>query len=191
MSLGKIQITAPFLLLIAFLNYMDQQGIVMLSLLACFLHELGHVMAIRCMGGVVKQIRLTVVGAEISIKEGMSYWRELWAAAAGPGMNLFLCGLFCFIPGGDVFAGLNLVLAVFNLLPLGRLDGGRIASCTLSMTVGPELSHLTTFWLGRVLAGFVLGQGVFLLLVGGSPTLLLTALWMNLLHLPEQHRRLK
>ncbi|MBR4098368.1 MAG: peptidase M50 [Clostridium sp.] len=178
MSFGKLRITASFLLLMAFLNYMDQQGIVPLSLLACAIHEAAHVAAIRCLGGSITLLRLTAFGAEIRLSRSLSYGRELLAAAAGPGINLLMCGLCCLLPGWDVFAGLNLVLAAFNLLPLERLDGGRITACALSLTAGPEAAHWTMLWLGRILSGTVLGLGLGLVSIGGSPTLLLAALWL-------------
>ena len=100
------------------------------------------------------------------------------AALAGPGVNLALALLFCALPGGAVFAGLNLVLACFNMLPVGRLDGGRALSCTLSLLLGPD-------WAWRVGRGLDVAFGALLLLLGGAalfggenPTLLLVALWV-------------
>lgn len=135
MSWKNISVTAPFLLLVAWLNYMDRQGVVLPALLACTLHELGHLFAIRLLGGDVKHIRLTVAGAEMGLSRGLSYWQELLAAAAGPAVNLLLSALCCRLPGGALFAGVNLALAAFNLLPMGRLDGGRIALCALSLSM--------------------------------------------------------
>ena len=42
MRLGRVEVTGGFLLLTAWLNYLDRQGVVPLALLACALHELGH-----------------------------------------------------------------------------------------------------------------------------------------------------
>lgn len=39
-------------------------------------------------------------------------------------MSLALAWLGHFLPGGALFAGINLVLALFNLLPVSGLDGG-------------------------------------------------------------------
>lgn len=66
---------------------------------------------------------------------------DLWIAAAGPAMNLLLAALvwngflalrgagvaFVFLPGPETFVVLlvriNLILMLFNLIPLGPLDG--------------------------------------------------------------------
>ena len=40
MRLGRVEVTGGFLLLTAWLNYLDRQGVVPLALLVCALHEL-------------------------------------------------------------------------------------------------------------------------------------------------------
>ena len=42
MRLGRVEVSAGCLLLLAWLNYWDTQGVVALGLLACLLHELAH-----------------------------------------------------------------------------------------------------------------------------------------------------
>ena len=47
---GRVEVTGGFLLLAAWLNYLDRQGIVLLALLSCALHELGHLLVLRLLG---------------------------------------------------------------------------------------------------------------------------------------------
>ena len=49
--------------------------------------------------------------------------------------DLTLAALLCRWQWGGLFAGLNLVLGCFNLLPVGRLDGGRAVGCLISLLV--------------------------------------------------------
>lgn len=56
--LGRVEVTGGFLLLTAWLNYLDRQGVVPLALLACALHELGHWAALRALGARVRRVRL-------------------------------------------------------------------------------------------------------------------------------------
>ena len=111
MRLGRGEVTGGFLLLTAWLNYLDRQGVVPLALLVCALHELGHWAALRALGARVRRVRRT-----------LSYGGELLAALAGPGANLALALAFSPLTGGGLFAGLNLALACFNLLPVGQMD---------------------------------------------------------------------
>ena len=184
---GKINVSPAFLLLAAWLLYHDRQGIVFPALLACCLHEAGHVLVIRLVSGNIKQFNITVVGAELVLLHPLSYGRELLSAAAGPGMDLLLAAL---IRGHwPLFTGLNLALAVFNLLPLGRLDGGRMLRCCLSMALGPEGADRAAQLLDRGLAGLLLLLGLWAALRGGNPTLLLTALWLCAADLGDLRRK--
>ena len=177
MRLGRVEVTGGFLLLTAWLNYLDRQGVVPLALLACALHELGHWAALRALGARVRRVRLTAVGAEMEVDRTLSYGGELLAALAGPGANLALALAFSPLTGGGLFAGLNLALGCFNLLPVGRLDGGRALHCLLSMSIGPAAEEAEAV-LDRVLIAFLLALGVLLIGWGGSFTLLLVALWL-------------
>ena len=125
----------------------------------------------------MRRLRLTAVGAEIQMERPMSYPGELAAALAGPAANLAAAWLCCRAEGGALFAGLNLALGCFNLLPVGRLDGGRALHCLLSMSIGPAAEEAEAV-LDRVLIAFLLALGVLLIGWGGSFTLLLVALWL-------------
>ena len=85
MRWGRVEATAGFFLLIAWVNYWDSQLLVPQALLACVLHELGHYVAITWLGGGVKLIRLTAVGAEMVLDRPLGYWQEGVAALENPG----------------------------------------------------------------------------------------------------------
>jgi Zn-dependent protease len=111
----------------------------------------------------------------------------VWVAAAGPGMNLLLCSLSVlliylfellkYFPGAFVFQMLwasvqvNLVLAIFNMIPLPPLDGGRVAVGLLPMPLAKPLAQLGRFGLLPILLIFMVlpmaGIDVFGWLVAG------------------------
>ena len=62
--MGRVEATGDFLLLMAWLNYLDRQGIVPMAMAACLLHELGHWAVIRLLGGQISLVRLTAVRSE-------------------------------------------------------------------------------------------------------------------------------
>lgn len=175
---GRVEVTGGFLLLLAWLNYLDRSLLIPMAMLACTAHELGHFFVIRAFGKDIKQICLTAIGAEMVLSDPLGYWQEGVSALAGPGVNLLLALVCCGFEEGLTFTGLNLMLALFNLLPVGRLDGGRALHCTLALLGGPDLAERVRGWLDCLCMAGSLVAGLWLAVFGGNITLLLAALWL-------------
>ena len=157
----RVEISAGALLLGAALYYLDEQGVLLMAFCACALHELGHWLVIRALGGRVTALRITCVGAEmrLSARCPLGYWQQIAAALAGPAVNLLAARMAAGLgtEGAYCFAGLNLALAAFNLLPAVQLDGGRILWCILALLTSEERAER---------------------LLRGNLTLLITAVWL-------------
>lgn len=173
-----MEISPGFLVLTAWLNYMDHQGLFLPGIISCFLHECGHLAVLHFLKKPVKMIRLTVFGAEICMARSLSYREEILAACMGPAVNLVLAGVLCRVPGMEAVAGLNLVLACFNLLPIGSLDGGRVLCCLLCLLLGTEYGDTVFHRISCLAACLVCGGGILVLGIGGNLTLLLTSVWL-------------
>lgn len=184
----RVEISGSFLLLAAGLYYLDSGGILPWALAACGLHELGHYLAIRLLGGQVSLLRLTCVGAEmrLSARFPLGPGRQILTALAGPVTNLLLAlvlGRRAARLGAELwlFAGLNLTLGAFNLLPVAQLDGGRIVQNLLILLGAGEIAERAVQWASLILAGTLAVAGSLLLLQGKvNGTLPLTALWLLL-----------
>ncbi len=188
MTLGRVEVSPGAALVWALLYYLDTGGAVAWVLLGCLCHELGHWLAIRALGGRVSRLRLTCAGAELRLSPAcpLPPKRMLLAALAGPGVNLLLALLCSALArrgmGGGLylFAGVNLGLAAFNLLPAGWLDGGRCIRELLRCLGRPEWGEALTALCSEVAAALLLGVGAALLWHSGGRnfTLLLAGLWM-------------
>ena len=153
-----VRITPGFLLTMAVMFWLDEGvGLLGWGVLACVVHELGHLLVGAALGGRPRWLSLSAVGLELNMEypAGLSYGRELAVALAGPAVNLLLLPLGRQFP---LFATLSLCLAVFNLLPVAPLDGGRALRAALLM-------HLETTAVRRVMtaAAAVCGIGLAIL----------------------------
>lgn len=182
---GRVEVTGGFLLLAAALYYLDEQGVLLWGALACAFHELGHYVMIDLCGGKISRLRLSVTGAEMALSPArpMGPLSQVLTALAGPAVNL---GLALFsarlaVRFGEewyLFAGLNLTLALFNLLPASQLDGGRALRGILSLLCpgAAERAAAVVSWLAAVGAA---AAGVMLFWqTGANLTLLITSLWL-------------
>ena len=179
----RVELSGGALLTLALLYYLDGQGVVPLALLACALHEGGHWLAIRALGGRVAALRLTCVGAEMRLSHRfpLGWGAQIIAALAGPAANLLAAWAAARTgtEGGYCFAGLNLALAAFNLLPAAPLDGGRALWCALALLAGRVWAERLLPPLSAALGAGLTAGALLLLWQGrGNVTLLLTALWL-------------
>ncbi len=129
----RLDLTPGFPAFLAAVWYFDSCGIFWPFLAAMTVHELAHAAVLLLLGGRIKSVRLSF--AQVELRTGLLSDRtELWSTAAGPGINL-LCG-WLFRRWMPAFAAVSLLLALFNLLPVWPLDGGRLLRTLLRMRWG-------------------------------------------------------
>jgi len=129
------------------------------------LHEFGHALACRSVGGEADRIVLWPLGGAAMVNPPPRAGALLWTIAAGPLVNVVV--LFISIPllliyrgdhsglGRFIVNGLfkqNLGLLIFNLLPIYPLDGGQIVRALLWFVIGRVNSLAVSAWIGIVVA---------------------------------------
>lgn len=138
-------------------------------------HELSHSVVARRNGIEIKGITLFLFGGAAQTRsEPKTAWVEFKMAIAGPLSSLVIAGLFWLLNCGGIAAGwplpviatfgylalINVVLAVFNMVPGFPLDGGRVLR-SIIWGVTDNLRKATR-WASYVGQGF----GYFLIAFG-------------------------
>jgi Zn-dependent protease/CBS domain-containing protein len=155
-------------------------AVAIIFFLSILLHELSHSLVARRYGLPVGSITLFIFGGVSNLtKEPENSRQEFWIAFVGPLTSLVLGGLFGlaylglhpFEKGiaevGLHLAAINVVLAVFNLIPGFPLDGGRVLRSLFwarkrNMLDATKLAAKV----GQYVAYGMMGLGVLALLYG-------------------------
>jgi Zn-dependent protease len=131
------------------------------------MHEFGHALACRQVGGEANSIMLWPLGGVAFVRPPNRPGAHLWSIAAGPLVNLVLLPILALAQIIAFRAGwqlthpdayrllgstmwINLALLVFNLLPIYPLDGGQILRALLWFPFGPIRSLQVASGIGFV-----------------------------------------
>jgi Zn-dependent protease/predicted transcriptional regulator len=170
------------------LSFSDYLGLAFVAMFGLFagliLHELAHSLVARRFGLGIGGITLFIFGGVAELDEEPASPRsEFWIAIAGPAMSLALAGLAAFLDRalGQVgvsapfravlqyLALINLVLAVFNLLPAFPLDGGRVLRAILWRMTGDLVwATRTASIIATFFAYALMALGLLSLFSGGT-----------------------
>lgn len=142
------------------------------------MHEFGHSLACRQVGGQANQIVLWPLGGVAYVSPPQRPGATLWSIVAGPLVNvvlfvpltaievfLFASGLWESPADGihciHVICGMNLLLLLFNLLPIYPLDGGKILWSLLWFLMGRARSLMVASVVGLLGVGLLIALAVF------------------------------
>ncbi len=144
------------------------------------MHEFGHALACRSVGGKANQIVLWPLGGVAYVAPPQRPGATLWSIVAGPLVNVMLVPILSALvllarhAGWDeTYKNLdhyivaiwwtNCIILIFNLLPIYPLDGGQIFRSLLWFVVGRANSLMVASALGFV---GVAGMGLVAYLTG-------------------------
>jgi len=140
--------------------------------LIVLMHEFGHALACRQVGGKADRIVLWPLGGVAYVDPPQRPGATLWSIAAGPLVNVALMPVLAVLFSQAVANGasrdvaellfmirrMNFWLLMFNILPIYPLDGGQILRSLLWFVLGRARSLLVATILG--LLGIVAGIGL-------------------------------
>lgn len=162
----KIKVSFWFFAMLTMLFVIDKKGVALIALVCVALHELGHIAALCFFDNQPDEIVFGIFGIRIQQnKYILSDFRQTVVVFCGPLVNIVL--FFAFLLANLFFekqifliiSATNLVMGIFNLLPIIPLDGGRI----LFYLLGLFLTDKTVRRIMRVICSVML---VVLILAG-------------------------
>ncbi|WP_239615208.1 M50 family metallopeptidase [Cohnella mopanensis] len=153
-------------------------------------HEFGHLVAALRFGWTVREVKLLPFGGVVEVEDAgtLPVREEVWVAIAGPVQNVILAaigyslGHIGWIDRGwaDDFVRANVLIGLFNLLPVLPLDGGRILQAWISLQVP---FHRTLMWSAKIslaFSGLIVVASLYPLVNGGLLQLNLLAVGLFL-----------
>ena len=185
----RIHITFFLLLFFIFISVLDQFGInraLLATLLICavfvcvLIHEIGHSLIAGRFGKETKSITLLPIGGVATMEEMPEKpVQEIAMAIVGPFINLAIAGILYIFVGhwtgiGEpnlypdsvktFFAGLigiNIMLAVFNMIPAFPMDGGRVLRGILAIKMDYVKATSTAVFIGQAMSMLFIFFGLF------------------------------
>lgn len=162
----------PFFVIIMMASLLTGNFIELITLFAIvFIHECGHAAAAALLGCRVLSIQMLPFGGVAVIEDAgnITARREIIIALAGPFQNMLMVGVVLLLKYGNLGDPLfldyiiqgNLLIALFNLLPVLPLDGGKIVQALVSLAAP---YYTTLMWTYRI--SILCSAGVILVAIG-------------------------
>lgn len=187
----EIHVTVLFAVTVTFLLTIDRTGILIPMFAAALIHELGHITAMKLSGTAPKQIILKPCSITI-VNPFPSYGdtKDLIISLSGPLANIIaalpLYTAF-YLTGKVVFANLyavQLITAVFNLIPVSGLDGGKILLILTGKIFGSQKALLILKITSLLFAGALIIVGITLIVrFQSNPSLLFVGIYLAILNI--------
>ena len=142
----------------------------------CALHEAGHLVLLLLTGGSAASVCFTAAGIRIDTRKtgAAPLLHDIAVLLAGPAVNGIAFAALRLMERGGEFAALNLMAAVYNMLPYRSLDGGALIAL---LTMGSSVEKAAELILAAVKllmtaaaawAVYIYGREALPLLIGGA-----------------------
>lgn len=152
----EFKVSFPAISFLALAIICDKRGTLLICFFSSVLHEFGHIAAMKLKGVRLKSVAFNLgdvaIDADLS---SLSYKDELFVNAGGIAVN-FILAIFAFLLNCfwqvDFFHNIiisNILIGVFNFLPVRYLDGGQILLIILkkrfSLNISERILNILSF----------------------------------------------
>lgn len=179
-----VKIDFLFVAVITVFLITDSTNYSAIALLACIIHEIGHLIMFFLVGYCPTELSFELTGIRLTKPTTkLSSGKEVLVLLAGSGTNFILFCLLSYathqISLVSVFAVTHLVVGIFNLLPLKSFDGGKLLELALLRFCSIKTTYNICTAIDFTAILLLLVTGVYMLIfIGFSWTLTLLSLYL-------------
>lgn len=135
----------------------DGAQLLRMALFCAVIHESGHVLCYCVCTRHLPRLTLRAGGVSLAGAEELSSSQELAVVASGPLFNFFIAAVLLYAAQQEAhyvlyfLAAVNLCTGLYNLLPIGVLDGARLLSLLLPPACESKLYEVQRIFLALFL----------------------------------------
>lgn len=165
----KFLVSIGFMGVICLMLYIDRVGLMLPTILAVFLHEMGHLITLLVFKVKPQRVELKVGAIVIVGNFALTSGRQFAMLISGSGFNLtfFVLFYYFYFLSGSVylfnFGLVMLVIGILNLLPIVGLDGGEILNLLLLKFLKFKVAYNITFLISLITVLAIILLGVYVL----------------------------
>ncbi len=177
--------------MIALFSLFDSGNFYLHALFAAFIHEFGHITAAVMVKCKIRSLEFLPFGIRMKMADAIEVLprgKSLFIIACGPSVNILCFFIISFLNKGIYDASIvHFATALFNLLPIGTLDGGKIVFEILGIWFKPQKIQQFCDIISLLLAVLLFLLGFALLIYTGyNFSLILTSIYFALVIIYKQ-----
>ena len=167
----KIYVSFLFLAFLAVFLIIDKSGFALPMILASLCHEFGHLFSMWIFNAAPKEVNL-IPGSIQIVSSFTTIKNNIFISLSGPITNLiifftlFLNNKLFETDDFLIFALINLILGLFNLLPIRGLDGGSVVYNIILFYTNEQKSEIVVNAISVVSAVLIMGIALILTFIG-------------------------
>ena len=149
----KIKVNLQIFIFAIIFYFTKQIRVYTVLMFFALIHELGHLIAGICLGLKVKKINIMPFGLSINFEDYSNKYivKKIIIAIAGPLVNLLIVILGIYNNWDDEIIYSNILIGMFNMIPIYPLDGGRILKYILQLKFNVKDAEIATYKLSNTL----------------------------------------
>ncbi len=178
----KIEISFYFLTVIAMLVVSDRSNISLYFFLSIIIHELGHLLIIWCNQVKISKICFEIYGINIKIDNINHHTTHVdIVVLLGGSLANFIFAFVLYLTNQNmILMVVNIMIGIFNLLPVESLDGGKILNIVLFSFLPMKTAYNISMIISLIFIS-IFSTINFLFIIHGSFNLSLTILCVILI----------